>query len=42
MAVRQAATVAATAFADATIRLFYVDTHGPGLRGGRFTHRATR
>jgi hypothetical protein len=34
---RQAATVAAQAFGDATIRLFYLDTKGPGLRGGRYT-----
>jgi pimeloyl-ACP methyl ester carboxylesterase len=40
--VRQAATVAAQAFADATIRLFYLDTHGPGLRGGRYTSSGSK
>jgi hypothetical protein len=39
---RQAATVAAQAFGDATIRLFYVDTKGPGLRGGRYTSKGSK
>jgi hypothetical protein len=38
---RQAAVVAAQAFADTTIRLFYVDANGPGLRGGRYTSKGS-
>jgi pimeloyl-ACP methyl ester carboxylesterase len=39
---RQAATVAAQAFGDATIRLFYVGANGPGLRGGRYTSKGSK
>jgi hypothetical protein len=43
-AARRAATVAAQAFADATIRRVYSEggANGPGLRGGRFTAAGER